>query len=462
MLELRINEIAEILESPLYGGDAELLCRGVSTDTRTLCFGSLFLALRGKCFDGHAFLPEAVARGAHAAVVDSLAPLPQFPQIVVRNTLEALGRLAAFHRRKCCIPVVAVAGSVGKTSTREMIRTVVSPHFNVHATTKNFNNEIGVPQVLLELDRFHELAVVEMGMRGLGELRYLGEMAAPTVAVITNIGTAHFGYLGSRDAIASAKAEILQSLPASGTAILNRDSDYFNFLKDQCTAHVITYGFARESDLCITDFQVSAHGEPQFKINGHNVSIPYIGCHHAMNAAAACAVAVSLKISLTQATNALSHFRVIKMHMEMVQGTKGLLVINDAFNASPESMYNAIDTLAAVGSSLRRRRVAVLGDMTGLGQLSEVAHRQVAAKVESAGIEVLVTIGKEAENITVSSGFCARHHFPTVDEAVKDISLVVNNDDLVLVKASHSLKIERIVTALTGRVDVGRDAFYAS
>ncbi|HXG24459.1 MAG TPA: UDP-N-acetylmuramoyl-tripeptide--D-alanyl-D-alanine ligase, partial [Chthonomonadales bacterium] len=290
MEPISIAEAADALRARVIGS-AEGRATSISTDTRRGVQGALFFALRGESTDGHQFVAQAFHQGAAGAVVEHEIVGAGAPQLVVADTLEALGNLARFYRRRFDIPVVAVTGSVGKTSTKEMIACALNARYRTLASEKNFNNEIGVPHTLFALEHTHQAAVLEMAMRGPGQIARLAEIARPSVGVITNIGLSHIELLGSRQAIASAKAELLESLPIDGIAVLPADDDYFAFLRDRCPCPIITFGVEKPADFRASEVTFSEEGAPRFRIHGVEVTLRAPGVHHVVNATAACAAA---------------------------------------------------------------------------------------------------------------------------------------------------------------------------
>ncbi len=296
MADLPLALVLSATRGRLVGGPAPEVLHGVSTDSRTVARGALFVALKGENFDGHDFVAQAFARGAGAALVARELEAPG-PLLVVGDTLIALGALAGAHRRTRRVQAVAVTGSVGKTTTKEMIASILSQGVAVAKTPGNFNNEIGVPLALLDLAPDHEAAVVELAMRGRGQIAYLAEMVRPRVGVITNIGVSHIELLGSREAIAEAKAELLESLPADGAAVLPADDDFFDFLRERCPCRVVSFGRSEWAEVRVTQVEVGEAGAVAATLVGpwgeQRVRLRAAGRHQALNAAAAAAAAVA-------------------------------------------------------------------------------------------------------------------------------------------------------------------------
>lgn len=451
MEPIALAEAADALRARVIGS-AEGLVTSISTDTRRGVQGALFFALRGESADGHQFVAQAFHQGAVGAVVEHEVVGAGAPQLVVADTLGALGDLARFYRERFDIPVVAVTGSVGKTSTKEMIACALGARYHTLASEKNFNNEIGVPHTLFALEHTHQVAVLEMAMRGPGQIARLAEIARPSVGVITNIGLSHMELLGSLQAVASAKAELLESLPPDGIAILPVDDDYFAFLRDRCSCPIITFGVAKPADFRASEPTFSEEGAPRFRINGVEVSLRAPGVHHVVNAAAACAAAVALGVSLEEAAAQLETYHAPPMRMEILTTKAGITVLNDTYNAAPDSMRAALKTLSLMASTRRQRAVAVLGDMKELGDFSQEAHRYVGEMARRYNIALLVTVGKEAEEVGRTFGGKKAWMFPDTDSAIKQIGNLVQRGDVVLVKGSRAMEMERIVEAIQNRI----------
>ena len=428
-------------------GDASRVC----TDTRENVPRSLFFALKGESADGHRFVRQAFEKGAAAAVVQRFVEDGGLPQLIVANPLEALGDLAAWYRSRFDVAVVGITGSVGKTSTKEMVAHSLAARLNVLLSEKNFNNEIGVPQTLFQLARPHQVAVIEMGMRGPGQIARLAEIAAPRVGVVTNIGLSHVELLGSREEIAAAKAELLEALPADGTAVINGDDDFAPFLSARSGGRVVTYGTSRQSDFRATHVRFNESGESSFRINGKKVAIHAPGVHHVVNAAAACAVASAFGIGVEDVAAQLESYHPPAMRMETLQLPNGTTVLNDAYNAAPDSMRSALETLAVMAGG-KRRAVAVLGDMKELGKESDEGHRYVGEQVAGRKVDLLVTVGNLARGIAESAertlGKRKVHSFASTETAAATIPELLKPGDIVLVKGSRAMAMERIVEAV--------------
>jgi UDP-N-acetylmuramoyl-tripeptide--D-alanyl-D-alanine ligase len=422
----------------------------VTTDSRHVSHRDLFVALKGDRFDGHDFVEQALEDGAAAALVSDPGRIAQSaPLILVDDTRLALGRLAQAWRARFAIPLVAVTGSNGKTTVKEMIAEVLRAAAGdkaVLATTGNLNNDIGVPLMLLRLRSHHRYAVIEMGMNHLGEIRYLTGLAQPTVALITNAGTAHIGELGSRDAIAQAKGEIYEGLGAGGVALVNADDAYADYWRDLNRQHrVVDFAFDRAAAVtarCAPDAQGSAltvrtpSDEYQVRLN-----VP--GLHNARNALAACAAAHVLGVAPGDATRALGYFEGAKGRLQSKPARKGALVIDDTYNANPDSVKAAIDVLAAASGM----RVLVLGDMGELGEQAAAMHAEIGDAARARGIDRLLTLGELSE-LAVRRFGSGGQHFRDLDALCGALDLLLRPGVTVLVKGSRFMRMERVVERL--------------
>ncbi len=427
---------------------------GVSTDTRSLRPGDLFIALRGPRADGHDFIAEAFARGAAAALASrQVRGLPDGAVVIaVPDILKALGRVGAAYRRTIDLEVVGVTGSVGKTTTVKMCAAVLSTRYRVAQTREDWNAEIGVPLALLSLAPDHEVAVVEMAMRGLGQIAALVKIARPSVGIVTAIGESHLALLGSLENIAKAKGELIAGLPDDGTAILNADDPTATGLSPLARGRVLTFGLAPGSDVRGADLRMDGSGMT-FHVTAlgraADAHLPAWGGHNVMNALAAAASGIALGLSLDDVVSGLAEFAPPKMRLQPVRLGE-VLVINDAYNASPTSMRAAFEVLLALGTN--RRRLAVLGEMRELGGTSEALHRDVGAAAAGAA-ELLITVGGGARALAegaLEAGLAPGHvhHTSNNEEALATLKMVMRPGDVILVKGSRAMAMEQIVEAL--------------
>lgn len=380
---------------------------GISTDTRSLKPGELFIPLKGKNFDGRKFLKKA--------------PLA----LDVKNGLSALQKLAAYHRNKFKIPFIGVTGSVGKTTVKDMLASILSQEMEVLKNEENFNNEIGVPLTLLKLNKKHKTAVIEMAMQKLGEIEELARIVRPHVAVITNIGEAHLKFLKTKRNIAKAKAEIFTYLKKGDFAIINQDDEFFEHLGTRARelgARVLTFGILEKADVTPKDLK--------------GIKLPIPGEHMIMDALAAIAAAKALGIKRTSIKKGLEKFQPSSKRMQVILKVDGTKIINDTYNANPQSMAAALKVLA----SLSGRKIAVLGDMLELGKISKTAHRRMIRLARALKIDRVYTLGKLWPKVST----------PEKDQKtlLKKLKKFIQPRDIILVKGSRGLKMENIVEAL--------------
>lgn len=429
---------------------------GVSTDTRTLRTGAAFFALlprEGEGADGHAYVGNAAQRGAAAAVIcrEIGEPPPGLGIVRVDDSLLALGRLAAMWRRRMPARIAAVTGSVGKTSTRSMLGAVLSPLARTVASERSYNNEIGVPLTLFGLDRSHEFGVLEFAMRGPGEIEYLARIAQPEVAVITNIGPSHIGRLGSLEAIAAAKGEVLPLLPRTGTAVLNRDDPFYEGLRSRATCRVVSFGLGPEADVRAEDIELQGLRGTAFRCclfgDRAKVQLAIPGAHFVLNALAATAAASALGVGLPDIAEGLLAYRGAEMRGLVIESPRGFTVISDCYNASPASVGAALQLLA----STEGRRVFVFGDMAELGELGPDAHRRVGLQAAESEVAWMVTVGDLAAlagETAAAQGVRATHVASTA-EAIEVLRAKLRPGDVVLVKGSRVMHLEDVVEGLT-------------
>ncbi len=441
MIQMSVAQIASKLGAPYLFGDA--LINGVSTDSRHIEAGNLFVALKGENFDGNVFVDAVAAQGAAAAIVSKPTPSAGLPQIVVSDTTDALGKLAQCWRSRFAIPMLALTGSNGKTTVKEMLRAILVSHTGdanaVMATEGNLNNHIGLPLMLLKLAAPHRYAVLEMGMNHLGEIDYLARLASPAVALVTVAGTAHIGELGSRDAIAKAKGEIYAALPATGVACINADDDYAAYWQTLAgSRRVIRFGTSANVDvrgeLIGERVKISIAGESA------TVTLAALGEHNQRNAIAAAAGAHALGVSLAHIARGLTQFQPAHGRLCVYAGEAGSTVIDDTYNANPDSMRAAIAVLAAKPGT----RILVVGDMKELGVDGPAMHREIGVEARKANIHAVFGLGTLAHEIVKTFGSGAQH-FDDVPALLAALTPTLHANTTVLVKGSRSMKMERIV-----------------
>ncbi|OLP19051.1 UDP-N-acetylmuramoyl-tripeptide--D-alanyl-D-alanine ligase [Leptolyngbya sp. 'hensonii'] len=415
---------------------------GITTDTRTLEPGQMFLALRGERFDGHDFVEAAFAAGAVAAIVDQqyTSQNSKHPLLQVKDTLVAYQEIGAWWRSQLSIPVVAVTGSVGKTTTKELIAAVLGLKGNVLKTQANYNNEIGVPKTLLEVTPEHDYAVIEMGMRGRGEIARLSQIARPDIAVITNVGTAHIERLGSELAIAQAKCELLAEMPPTSVAILNQDNPLLMETAAQVwSGKTVTFGL-EGGDICadLLDNQT-------LSFQGMTLPLPLPGRHNALNYLAALAVAQTLNLDLSCLTAGLT-VQLPAGRARRYDLPNDIILLDETYNAGLESMTAALHLLVQTPG---KRHIAVLGTMRELGAYSSEYHRQVGAVVQQLKLERLLILASEPEAGALAAGAAPvpAEIFTTHESVVARLVEIVESGDRLLFKASRAVELDRVVEA---------------
>lgn len=434
---------------------SKIIVNQISIDTRTLEKGSLFVAIKGERFDGHDYIKQAVANGAAIVMVREGTNLPEkVPAIFVPDTLEALGKLAHEYRKLFKIPVVAVTGSVGKTSTKEMIAAILAAKYKVHKSKGNYNNDIGLPLSVLEMDDEHEVAVFEMGMRGFNEISALSKIVNPDIAVITNIGISHIERLGSRQNILKAKLEILDGMKDKGIVILNGDDELLSGLRGLLTQKTLFYGIDENQDIWAYDLSSSGEEGVYFQVktgeNDMKLFIPAPGIHNVHNALAGIAVAEALSMSESEIRKGLENFSGEQMRLS-IKEKDGIKFINDSYNAAPSSMTAALDVLCEIAGE--KRKWAVIGDMLELGDWAKEAHRKIGRLVSKSGIEYMVAIGSlakwyvEGANEDPATKTITKL-FANASEAKPYIKTLVQKGDVLLFKGSRIIKMDVLVQEL--------------
>ena len=455
-----LEEAARAVAGRVHG--APVAFSGVTTDSRAVNAGDLFVALRGERFDGHDYVEEAVRRGACAAltsrVVEGALPIAQ---VLVADTRLALGRLAAHWRRKFALSLAALTGSNGKTTVKEMLASILARHCgdrgggpqlvgaveHVLATQGNLNNDIGMPLTLLRLRERHRYAVIEMGMNHTGEIDYLTRIAQPSVALVNNAQRAHVGILGSLEAIARAKGEIYAGLGASGIAIVNEDDAFAAYWKGlNAGRRVITFGMSASADV-----RANPSGTPSritTPVGAFEVTLEVPGEHNVRNALAACAAAHALEIPTHAMRSGLADFAGVAGRLQRRRTSSGAVVIDDSYNANPESMQAALAVLAGE----RARKVFVMGDMGELGDDSAAMHAEIGRYARSAGVDALLGLGEASRHAVEAFGAGAAH-FADLEALGAAASREAVPGAAILVKGSRFMQMERVVEALCARGD---------
>lgn len=456
---MTIENIAAACEGT-FVGDRDLVTKeiaGAVTDSRQVQKDYLFIPIKGARVDGHDFIPQVFEKGALVVLSDHALPEETGPYILVSSTTEAMKKIAAFYRTQLSCKVVGITGSVGKTSTKEMIASVLEQRYKVLKTEGNFNNEIGLPLTIFKIRAKHEVAVLEMGISDFGEMHRLAAMARPDIGVITNIGLCHLENLGTRDGILQAKTEMFDHLQVDGTVILNGDDDKLSTKKEVNGKPVIFYGVGADSafdikkDIYATD--IENHGLEGMCAKIHtpqgdfDAKIPIPGEHNVYNALAGTAVGLQLGLSIREIAQGIASVQTIAGRTNLLQ-VKGMTVIDDCYNANPVSMKASIDVLAHTSG----RRIAVLGDMGELGAEEKELHRNIGKAVAASGIDALFCAGTLAEEYAreaKANPECEVHYKKTREEMTEELLAYVKEGDTVLVKASHFMEFPKVVEALT-------------
>lgn len=428
----------------------------VTQNSKEVKNGTLFVALKGMRADGHDFVKEAEKAGAVAAVVEYEVSNINIPQFIVPSTVEALGDLGRIWRGRLSIPVIAVTGSVGKTSTKELIAHTLEAKYNTHKSRKNYNNQLGVPIELLRLDRNHECSVVEFGMRNLNQINYLSRIARPSYSAITNIGMSHIEMLKTRENIAIAKSEILEGMDSGSILILNKDDDFFNFIKEKATCKVISFGENKESDVRISDIQLCENAHPTFKLNGLSITMHNcVGKFHAFNAAIAYIVAIEMGIKKEDIAYKISSFITPEKRGVVSFLKNGAILLDSTYSAAPDSIKASLETISEL-TKRGKRTIAVIGEMVELGLHSEEAHKFIGNEIAElkGGIDYLITVGEYAKFIGKESKNKNWIHFKDSTLAAKHILELVKTEDIILLQGSNSVSLEIVVDALEKKFGV--------
>jgi UDP-N-acetylmuramoyl-tripeptide--D-alanyl-D-alanine ligase len=453
MMAWRLSEIVRCSQGfghgQLVGVDCEFT--SVSTDTRTIQRGALFVALSGPTFDGHDFVAAAAQSGAVAALV--ARPIAaDIPQVVVPDPLAALSVFAREWRRQFNIPVIGVTGSNGKTTTKELIGAILSQLGPTLVTRGNLNNHIGVPLTLLELNSTHRYAVIEMGANHLGEIAHLASIAEPGIGIVTNAGAAHLEGFGSLHGVAQGKGEMFQSLPADGVAVINADDQYAPIWRDSSAAErVLTFGFEQPADFMahkVREISVVAGFRSEFDLVTPDgtvaATLPLAGLHNLRNALGAAAAACAAGASIEQIVVGFAAMKTVSGRLELKPAINGAYLVDDSYNANPSSLKAGLDSLRGLGGA----RWLVLGEMKELGDASDELHAEVGRYARQAGIERLLAIG-EGARFSVEAFGPGGQWFADVDALIRDAKSSLTSGVAVLIKGSRANRLERVSAALS-------------
>ena len=461
MEALTLRQLLEAVNGTLLGefNDLDAVVDEVSTDSRKIEPGCLFIPLEGERFDGHSFINSALEAGAAGCLTarERESYLPGKFYIKVRSTQRALWELARYYKKLFPIPFIAITGSVGKTTTKDMTAAVLGAKFCVHKTEGNFNNDIGVPLTLLKLEKKHQVCVVEMGMDHAGEIDYLARLVEPDMALVTNIGDAHIENLGSRENIFKAKCEVFPHLKEDGLAVLNGDDPLLSTLKGVLPQRTVFVGGGEGLDYTACDLNSdgAAHLSCRIKTprSQFQANIPALGNHMIYPTLMAAAVGEALGMAPDEIVRGIGAFLPTKMRMNIIRCKGDIVILNDAYNANPQSMRAAAAVLG--DAAQKRRKVAVVGDMKELGPGSEQFHRAVGGYFAQSGTDRLIAVGDLARFIAEGArdaGLEQSDYFPTLDAAKNALSREVRAGVTILVKASRSMAFEKIVDFLLANV----------
>ncbi len=443
---MTLSALNSVLKGRLSGPDASFL--RVSTDTRTLCAGDLYVALVGESFDGNKFIAQAFAKRACGAVVNELIA-GDWPQLSVADTTVALGEIARWNRLESHARVIAVTGSQGKTTVKEMIGCILGVNHSVLVTKANFNNHVGVPLTLLELNSTHQRAVIELGASGPGEIAYTVEMVMPHVAVLTNAAATHLEGFGDLQGVVRTKGEIIDGLSAAGIAVLNADDANIQSWIDRAAGRrVYTFGMnSATADYFATQIRGAGGTGSIFTLNtpagSISISLALLGLHNVVNAVAAAAACTAVGCTLEEIKTGLERVKSVPGRMQMLAGVRGAILIDDSYNASPSSFHAAIDALAAhIG-----HRILVVGDMAELGSQCESAHAEVGRYAGTNGIDTLWSVGQFSALASAAFGNNGTH-FDSQRALIEQARTVFGPDVIALVKGSRSAEMDKVVEQL--------------
>ena len=440
---MKVYEIVEATRGILVSGNKDDEINFFSQDSRQMTNGGMYIPLKGERFDGHNFIESAFQTGAQAIISEKDVNYEDKIVIKVKDTHQALKGMASYLRNHRPVKVVGVTGSVGKTSTRDMVYSVVKQKYKTLKTEGNYNNEIGLPLTIL---RYHdeEVLVLEMGMNHLQEMSRLSMIARPDIACITNVGTAHIGELGSRENILKAKLEIINGMKEGSTLIINQDNDMLQTV-ELPHLNVVRVGKGKEASIQASHIvleETKSSFEVEYQGKKEIIEVPVQGEHNISNALIAIAVGIELNISLEDIKKGIQEFKLTKNRMDILEKNHKT-VIDGTYNASVDSMKSSIDVLA----NYKKRKVAILADMLELGDYSQQLHEEVGSYVASKGIDILVCVGKEAKYIYQKARESMKdvYYFESNQEVIARLDELLKEDDVILVKGSHSMNLKEVV-----------------
>ncbi len=470
MNEILAKDVVKYCKGKIICGSENETLENFTQDTREVEQGYVYIGFKGEHNDGNIFYENALEKGAkvcilQASSVEGKINVEEINKkynnrtiILVENTIKAVQELAAYKRSLYKIPVVGITGSVGKTSTKDIIASVMSKKYNVLKTLGNYNSQVGLPLTILRLKE-HNAMVVEMGMSQKGEISKLTKIAKPDVAVITNVGTAHIGNLGSRENILKAKLEILEGLNKSGTLVINNDNDLLHKwnLEDKKDYKIVTFGIENKSDIMPYDIKLSENGSTyKIDVDGktYDVKISVGGNHFVLNSLCAIAIGRIFNIRMEDILDGIANFELTKRRMQVEKSKNEITIINDCYNANYDSMKAAIEYLGKLNSSTK---IAVLGDMLELGEFSKELHEKIGEEVVKNKIDILITVGKESENIAKVAelkGMAKEkiHICKNNEEAIQLIKKIAKPKEAILLKASNGMKFQNIYEQIINNI----------
>jgi len=446
---MQVKEIVKAVHGELLQGSEKTMITSFSNDTRTLEKGALYIPIIGEVFDGHTFINNAYENGAIATFSSNRKD--NYPQdlivIYVEDTRKALQDLAHYKRMNQQVKVVGITGSVGKTSTKDMIASVVSTKYKTLKTIGNYNNDIGLPLTILRLQE-EEVMVLEMGMNALNEITLLSQIARPDIAVITNIGSSHIGNLGSRENILKAKLEIIDGINQNGQLIVNGDNDLLRKYyqeKPQTSYQVICYGYQNSNEIMATNLDIQ-ETRSSFDYKQTRFTINVAGAHFVSNALASIAVGEAFNIALEDIKKGIETFELTKNRSDILELNKGITIIDGTYNANADSMKASLDVLSNYKD---RRKIAVLADMLELGEYTVSLHEEVGRYALKKDIDMLIAIGELSKSIIQgASGLKQCHWFMNKEEAIRFLMEIIDDNDVILLKGSNAMNLKEVVSKL--------------
>lgn len=465
-MELSLEELTKVIKGKIISGNPGSIIRSISIDSRTLNKGDFFIPLHGEKCDGHQFIEEALSKGAIGCLTSMGENKFNFKReiylnkiiILVENTQEALEEMAKYVRKISGYEVVAITGSIGKTVTREIIRSVLKQKFKVGCAPENYNNEIGVPLTILSYNDDIQILILELAMRGLNQIARLTKICKPKIGIMTLINNTHIELLGSVENIVKAKSELIKAIPEDGVTILCRDDKWYTLFSSISNSKVVNYGLGNDSQVSAKDIILDEMAKPRFKLCFKNkqvdISLPITGDQYVLNSLAAAAVGISYGMDLNQIKKGLESVKSFKMRMQIEEGKKNILLINDSYNANSTSMKAAIKILSYLKKRRKGRSIAILGDMLELGKFSEISHMDIGKFIVKQNVDLLLTRGENAKIISqtaLSKGMSKDqiYQFSSNEEIKENILNLIKPKDIVLVKASRAMVFDEIADFLT-------------